>query len=115
MHIEKYKTNGKYYLRLVENKRIVQKGESVNRKKLILSLGRYDQYDDGQPEYMQRLRQSFAEKRPLIPELMPYVEQAPKIKVRFEIEQGSPYCVAAPKRFAPCLQNVSGGLKGLPA
>ena len=86
MHIEKYKTNGKYYLRLVENKRIVQNGESVNRKKLILSLGRYDQYDDGQPDYMTRLRQSFSEGKPLIPALLPYVKEAPKLKVQIEFE-----------------------------
>ena len=59
VHIEKYKTNGKYYLRLVENKRVEKDGQSVNRKKLVLSLGRYDQYDDGQPDYMERLRESF--------------------------------------------------------
>lgn len=106
MHIEKYKTNGKYYLRLVENKRILQNGENVNRKKLILSLGRYDQYDDGQPDYMQRLRQSFAEKKPLIPELLPYVEHAPKASWHFEIEEGSEYCTAKPKRFSPCLLDA---------
>ncbi len=106
MHIEKYKTNGKYYLRLVENKRILQNGENVNRKKLILSLGRYDQYDDGQPDYMQRLRQSFAEKKPLIPELLPYVEHAPKASRHFEIEEGSEYCTAKPKRFSPCLLDA---------
>ena len=113
MHIEKYKTNGKYYLRLVENKRIVQNGESVNRKKLILSLGRYDQYDDGQPDYMTRLRQSFSEGKPLIPALLPYVKEAPKLKVQIEFEQGSPYCVASPKRFAPCLLDTVFSALGL--
>lgn len=113
MHIEKYKTNGKYYLRLVENKRVIQNGESVNRKTLILSLGRYDKYDDGEPDYMQRLRQSFAEKKPLIPELLPYVEQAPKTKHHFEIEEGSEYCTAQPKRFSPCLLDAVFAALGL--
>ena len=67
VHIEKYKTNGKYYLRLVENKRVEKDGQSVKRKKLVLSLGRYDQYDDGQPDYMERLRESFRVGNPLIP------------------------------------------------
>lgn len=106
MHIEKYKTNGKYYLRLVENKRIKKDGQSVNRKKLVLSLGGYDQYDDGQPDYMWRLRESFREGNPLIPALQEYVEYAPKAVVRISFETGSTYCVAQPKRFAPCLLDA---------
>lgn len=106
MHIEKYKTNGKYYLRLVENKRIEKDGQSVNRKKLVLSLGRYDQYDDGQPDYMERLRESFRVGNPLIPALQEYVEYAPKQIIHIPFEAGSAYCIAKPKRFAPCLLDA---------
>ena len=106
MHIEKYKTNGKYYLRLVENKRIEKDGQSVNRKKLVLSLGRYDQYDDGQPNYMERLRESFRVGNPLIPALQGYVDYAPKQIIHIPFEPGSPYCIARPKRFAPCLLDA---------
>ena len=43
MHIEKYKSNGKFYLRLVSNKRIIDaQGRNVSRKQLVLSLGSYD-------------------------------------------------------------------------
>ena len=113
MHIEKYKTNGKYYLRLVENKRIIKDGQSVNRKKLILSLGRIDQYDDGQPNYLERLRQSFRDGRPLIPALQGYVEYAPKSIVQISFEQGSTFCVAAPRRFAPCILDSVFAALGL--
>lgn len=113
MHIEKYKTNGKYYLRLVENKRIIKDGQSVNRKKLILSLGRIDQYDDGQPNYLERLRQSFRDGRPLIPALQEYVEYAPKSVVQISFEQGSTFCVAAPRRFAPCILDSVFAALGL--
>ena len=113
MHIEKYKTNGKYYLRLVENKRIIKDGQSVNRKKLILSLGRIDQYDDGQPNYLERLRQSFRDGRPLIPALQGYVEYAPKAVVQISFEQGSTFCVAAPRRFAPCILDSVFAALGL--
>lgn len=113
MHIEKYKTNGKYYLRLVENKRIIKDGQSVNRKKLILSLGRIDQYDDGQPNYLERLRQSFRDGRPLIPALQGYVEYAPKSVVQISFEQGSTFCVAAPRRFAPCILDSVFAALGL--
>ena len=113
MHIEKYKTNGKYYLRLVENKRVVCHGESVNRKKLILSLGRYDQYDDGEPNYLERLRQSYRDGRPLIPALNDYVDQAPATVVTIPFEQGSAYCIASPKRFAACLLDAVFSALGL--
>lgn len=113
MHIEKYKTNGKYYLRLVKNKRIIKDGQSVNRKKLILSLGRIDQYDDGQPNYLERLRQSFRDGRPLIPALQGYVEYAPKSVVQISFEQGSTFCVAAPRRFAPCILDSVFAALGL--
>jgi transposase len=106
VHIEKYKTNGKYYLRLVENKRIEKDGQSVNRKKLVLSLGRYDQYDDGQPNYMERLRESFRVGNPLIPALQGYVDYAPKQIIHIPFEPGGPYCIARPKRFAPCLLDA---------
>ena len=113
MHIEKYKTNGKYYLRLVENKRIIKDGQSVNRKKLILSLGRIDQYDDGQPNFLERLRQSFRDGRPLIPALQGYVEYAPKSVVQISFEQGSTFCVAEPRRFAPCILDSVFAALGL--
>jgi len=106
VHIEKYKTNGKYYLRLVENKRVEKDGQSVNRKKLVLSLGRYDQYDDGQPDYMERLRESFRVGNPLIPALQGYVEYAPRQIIHIPFEAGSSYCIAKPKRFAPCLLDA---------
>jgi transposase len=98
---------------LVENKRIIKDGQSVNRKKLILSLGRIDQYDDGQPNYLERLRQSFRDGRPLIPALQGYVEYAPKSVVQISFEQGSTFCVAAPRRFAPCILDSVFAALGL--
>ena len=68
MTIEKYESNGIERLRLVRTYRIKNaNGKSVNRKEVIKSLGALSKYDDGQPEYLQRLKQSFAEKKPLIP------------------------------------------------
>ena len=76
MHIEKYKSNGKYYLRLVRNRRVIDsRGQSVSRKQLVLSLGAYDIYDDGKPDYLERLRQSFRDGVPLIPALQAYVNE----------------------------------------
>ena len=107
MHIEKYQSNGKEYLRLVRTIRVkAEDGKALNRKAVVKALGPLSRYDDGKADYMLRLRQSFSEGNPLIPELLPYVSEAPKIKYPIEIEQGSPYCIATPKRFAPCLLDA---------
>lgn len=114
MHLEKYQSDGKDYLRLVRTIRVKNEaGKALNRKEVIKALGPMSRYNDGKPDYMARLRRSFSEGNPLIPALLPYVEEAPKLKVRFEIEQGSPYSVANPKRFAPCLLDAVFSALGL--
>ena len=114
MHIEKYLTNGKYYLRLVNGKRVIDsQGRNVTRKQLILSLGAYDKYDDGQPDYLERLRQSFRDGNPLIPELLPYVgEKAPE-KYNITFKEGDANCIGTPKCFAPCILDPIFSALGL--
>ena len=107
MHLEKYQSSGKEYLRLVRTIRVKKEdGKVLNRKEIVKALGPMSQYDDGEADYMLRLRRSFSEGKPLISELLPYVSEAPKLKVRFDIEQGSAFCVAKPKRFASCLLDA---------
>ena len=114
MHLEKYQSNGKEYLRLVRTIRIKREdGKALNRKEVVKALGPMSQYDDGKPDYLVRLRRSFSEGKPLISELMPYLGEAPKIKQKFEIEQGSPYSVASPKRLSPCLLDAVFSALGL--
>ena len=114
MHIEKYKSNGKDYLRLVSNRRIKDaKGQNVSRKSLILSLGAYDKHDDGQPGYLERLRQSFRDGKPLIPELLPYVGEKPPEKYTVTFLTGDPHCFGHPKWFAPCILDPVFAALGL--
>ena len=123
MYIDRYKTNGRYYLRLVREKsyylRLVRekritdaKGNSVSRKESVLSLGNYDQFDDGEPDYLERLRQSFREGNPLIPALLPYVKQAPKQKYTIAFAAGDE-CFGSPKRLAPCILDPVFAALGL--
>ena len=50
MHIEKYRSNGIDYLRLVEGKRMRNKdGSSIVGKRVVASLGAYARHDDGRP------------------------------------------------------------------
>ena len=59
MFIEKIKNNGKDYLRLVHAVRKPNKnGDMVSTKKVILNIGPLDRFDDGQPDFLDRLKKS---------------------------------------------------------
>ena len=85
--IELFKNNGIDYLRLVENKRVTNaQGKKTISKKVILNIGPLSRFDDGEENYMGRLRQSFRDGTPLIHELLPYVDSDPvKKKQKYEI------------------------------
>ena len=114
MTIEKYESNGIVRLRLVRTYRIKDaNGKSVNRKEVIKTLGALSNYDDGEPDYLNRLRKSFAAKQPLIPELLAYVDYAPKQKITISFTAGDQYCFGAPKLLAPCLLDPAFAALGL--
>ena len=104
MHIEQYKSNSRAYLRLVSGKRMRDSlGRPIIGKRIVLSLGALAKHDDGRPDYLKRLRESFAEGKPLIKELEPYVDQAPVRKWTVTYERGDVKCIGEPKRMAPCV------------
>ena len=104
LHIEKQKSGNNEYLRLVSLKRMKSSnGKLMIGKKTIVSLGALAKHDDGRPDYLKRLRESFAEGRPLIKELEPYVDQAPVRKWTVTFERGDAKCIGEPKRMAPCV------------
>ena len=73
MFIEQIKNNGKPYLRLVHAVRKPNKnGDMVSTKQVILNIGPLDRFDDGDPDYLYRLKNSFKAGNPLIPALLPY-------------------------------------------
>jgi len=76
-------------------------GYKVPRKEVILNIGFLDKFDDGQPNYMERLRRSFRAGTPLIPTLAPYcTNESPREKYTFTFEEGNPNCVGNPKLYA---------------
>lgn len=105
MFIECIKNNGIPYLRLVEGVRVTNKnGDRTSQKKLILSIGPLSRFDDGQPDYVDRLKKSFKAGNPLIPDLLPYCsEQRPVEKYQFSFTEGSPDCFGHPKIFSHIL------------
>ena len=60
MFVEQIKNNGKPYLRLVHAVRKANKnGDMVSSKQVLLNIGPLDRFDDGQPDYVDRLKKSF--------------------------------------------------------
>ncbi len=105
MFIETVQNNGNKYLRLVQSIRTVNKdGYKVSNKKVILNIGPLSRFDDGQPDYVERLKKSFKAGTPLIPALLPYCsEERPVQAYRFSINEGSPDCFGHPKLFCNIL------------
>ena len=72
----------------------------VSTKRVLLNIGPVDRYDDGQPDYVERLKKSFKAGTPLIPELLPYCEDKKPAEVyHFTLREGSPDCFGHPKLF----------------
>ena len=105
MFVEVVQNNGNKYLRLVQSSRVVNKsGYRVSQKKVILNIGPLSRFDDGQPDYVDRLKKSFKAGNPLIPALLPYcTAERPVETYRFVINEGSPDCFGHPKLFSHVL------------
>lgn len=105
MFIDLNKNNGKDYLRLVNAVRVTNKdGYKVSQKQVLLNIGPLDRFDDGQPDFLVRLRKSFKAGNPLIPDLLPFcAKETPMETYRFSITEGSPDCFGHPKLFSHLL------------
>lgn len=105
MFVECFINNAKPYLRLVQSVRVTKDdGRKISQKQVVYNIGPLDRFDDGQPDYVDRLKKSFKAGSPLIPALLPYCEtQLPAEKYRFVINEGSPDCFGHPKLFSHVL------------
>lgn len=105
MYLECFINNGKPYLRLVKSVRVTNKnGYKVSQKQPVYNIGPLDRYDDGKPEYLERLKKSFKAGEPLIAELKPYCEQTqPMEKYMFTFQEGSPECFGEGKKCSNLL------------
>lgn len=105
MFIEKAINNGTEYLRLVEGYRGPNKeGKMVSKKKIIYNIGPLSRFDDGKPDYLLRLRESFRNGNPLIKELAKYCESKP-VNEKYDVEfsENDPFCIGEPKIYSHIL------------
>ena len=105
MYVEKCINNGIAYLRLVEGVYSKTKdGKPTCKKKLIYSIGPLSKFDDGKPDYVQRLKDSFKNGSPLIEALKPYCEKAQPLEhYKLEYTEGDPYLIGNPKLYSHVL------------
>ena len=114
MHIEVANNNGTKYLKLARCHRGTNsKGKKTILKQTVLNIGPLSRYDDGQPDYLVRLRESFKAGKPLIKALEPYVEGATKNRVTITFEEGDAKCLGAPKRMAATILDPVFNALGL--
>ena len=85
----------------------------VNGETIDLPPVKHSLFYFRKPDYLDRLRKSFAAKQPIISELLPYVDYAPKEKITISFTSGNQYCIGAPKNFAPCVLDPAFAALGL--
>ncbi len=107
MHICCTKNNGIDYLQVQESYYESINGKSKQRKRVIKNLGPLSRFDDGEPNFLYRLRASFREGKPIIPELNNLIDAPPppKIKLEFDPNELSDY-VCAPKNIGYFLPDA---------
>jgi transposase len=105
MFVELCKNNGTNYLRLVHNETCINsKGNRSTKKRTIRCIGPLSRFDDGKPDYVQRLKSSFKNGNPLIPSLMEFVDKKP-VRETYDIslKEGDPDCIGHNKLFSNAL------------
>jgi len=105
MYIEKTKNNGIDYLRLVKSQRVINsKGIKTATKSVVCNIGPLSRFDDGEEDYVGRLKASFKNGRPLIPELQHFCSNPlPKEHYDIHFEEGDPECIGHPRLFSHVL------------
>lgn len=101
MFIECVKNNGIKYLRLVDGRTYSVNGTIKHQRCVVRNIGPLSRFDDGLPDYLERLRESFRNGRPIIALLEEYVSgNFNEKKIRFELNLGDDdQCFSRPKNL----------------
>ena len=66
MYIACTKNHGIPYLQVHEACTVTKDGKTRRSARLVKSLGPLSRFDDGKPDFLERLRQSFKDGKPII-------------------------------------------------
>jgi transposase len=107
MYIDCVRNSGKPYLRVAESYSIHVDGVRKNRKRTIRNIGPLSRFDDGKPNYLKRLQQSFKDGQPIIDGLSDLLENKPiarRVVIEFDRDTASD-CNSDPKNVGYFLLN----------
>jgi len=106
MFLDISNNNGTKYIRVCESVRIQDKNtnKSVPKKKTVINIGPVTRFDDGKPDFIARLKASYAAGNPILEELKPYVNvSVPRAVYNIRLCEGTDECIAHPKLIANLL------------
>ena len=106
MFLEIANNNGTKYIRICESVRITDKdsNKSVPKKKTIKNIGPVTKFDDGKPDFISRLKASYAAGNPILDVLKPYVNKSvPHEVFNIRLCEGTDECIAHPKLISNLL------------
>jgi transposase len=94
MYIDQVVNSGKPYLRVAESYSVREDGVRKNKKRTIRNIGPLARFDDGKPDFLKRLKQSFKEGRPIIDGLDDLVAKEnesakARDKIRIELDRNN--------------------------
>ena len=85
MHIVCVNNNGTKYLQVQDSYSIRVNGALKNRKRVIRNIGPLARFDDGMPDFLERLKKSFKNGTPLIKSLADLVDNNTSVEARVNI------------------------------
>lgn len=106
MYLDIFKNNQTFYIRISESYRVYseEKKRLISRKRTIKNIGPVSRFDDGKPNFIERLRASFEAGTPIIKELEPYVaKDVKKVIHNIQIIDGTEECIGHPKLISNLL------------
>lgn len=106
MFLEIANNNGTQYIRVCESVRITDPNTNQTRpkKKTVKNIGPVSRFDDGKPNFLERLKASYAAGNPIIEELRPFVSVTlPQEVYNIRLCEGTDDCVARPRLISNLL------------
>lgn len=100
MYLDCFKCKGKPYLRIVENYTVVENGLKKSKRKTIKNLGYLEKFDDGNPDFLKRMKQQLKNGELQIDGINPNEFRARAKLYNNSISlDGSNYCYLNPKNI----------------
>ena len=92
--------NGIKYLQVQESHYEVSGGKARQRRRVVKNLGPLSRFDDGKPDFLRRLRESFRDGNPIIPELCELASTPPPAIIKLAFDPSELLdCVCDPKNI----------------